>query len=104
MKESEAWHIVAEEIDAVRTSSPYFCSALSNYVGNTRIEGIPSALRGRMQRRVDAQLGDCVFAVSSWEHTENGSGYYLTDREERDVRVMSALLFAEIAKDKERAR
>lgn len=91
--ESRAWQIVAEEFEAGRTSE-LLCPTIrdSSFVRhNARIAAIPLELRQKMKRFIDEMLGGDLFAYTP--------SYEAHTQEQRDARLGSLLLFAEMAKD-----
>lgn len=98
MRESQAWRILAEEHDAGRTKTQFLCSILqfphlSPWL-NPEINAIPRGLRQQMVQRIVAALDDYGPAYNDHE---------LNFPDVRQARVLACLLFAEQARDEERA-
>lgn len=96
MKESTAWRLLAEDHDAGLGSS-YLCNTLKyGDAYPTRVSKAPLDLRVQMIGRIDAALdfpGNAAY-----------DGEDLTYAEEREARVLACLLFAEQARDEEKAQ
>lgn len=99
MRESTAWRILAEEHDAGRTSK-YLCLTLviSDYWQqriNAGIGSIPADVRNAMISRIEDSVGHSGGAYE---------GVSIAEDEARQARVLACLMFAEVARDEEKAR
>lgn len=96
MKESTAWRILAEDHDA-GTTSWYLCNTLTNpeHYG-AKIAKAPYSLRQTMIGRIKDNL----------DIDGNGTAYRdatASSEEQRDGRTLACLMFAEQARDEEKA-
>jgi len=96
MTESEAWVILAEEMDSGRAKSKFLCLNLEfahipGFYDNPAIAKIPYTVRIGMIMRIEAALDE------GWSTAYHDAR--LSDNEQRQGRVLACLLFAEICKD-----
>lgn len=105
MRESQAWRILSEEHDAGRTPYTCLCDNL-RFVDDgeiTRVAKIPATLRDQMRARIASALdGEYAMAYPyiSSIHPDRDE----LRQEQREGRVLACLMFAEQAKDEERAQ
>lgn len=101
MRESTAWRILAKRFDARRARSPYLCNALgkNGVVPCPAVAKIPAELRAKMVTRIVEALRPAYVAYASGEWF----GLFISPAEARAGRVLACLMFAEIARDEERA-
>jgi hypothetical protein len=98
MKESHAWRILAEEVDAGRTRSSFLCINLDGcdgVFGNDAIATISRDLRLLMINRIRTELSPDRVAYGDFD---------IDDPKMQQSRTLACLMFSAIARDKECAR
>lgn len=100
MKESQAWLILADEYESGRTRSVFLCLTLeladNDAFYNTRLASIARSTRMKMIKRIQSALegrsGSAAYSI------------FVPYDEAHAGRVTACLMFAEQAKDEERAK
>lgn len=100
MRESTAWKILAEEHDARRTDYRCLCDNLRNT--SVSLANIPRPVRDAMRERIADAIGDAYVAAYPYVLEINPDREQLL-QEQREARVLACLMFAEQARDEERA-